>query len=61
MCSGVTINNVHWKLENATLAQDLPNAISNRVEGDEIKVSVDSGTLAVYFCFSELIPLESNL
>ena len=61
ICSGVTINNVHWKLENATLAQDLPNAISNRVENDGIKISVDSGTLAVYFCFSELIPLESNL
>lgn len=55
ICGGVTINNVHWKLENATLAQDLPNAISNRVESSEIKISVGNGTLAVYFCFSELI------
>ncbi len=55
ICSGVTINNVHWALDNATLAQDLPNAISNRVESDDIKISVGNGTLAIYFCFSELI------
>ncbi len=55
LCSGVTIKNVRWELDNATLAQNFPTAVSNRVEGAKIKISVGSGTLAVYFCFSELI------
>ncbi|MBR5913045.1 MAG: thiamine diphosphokinase [Selenomonadaceae bacterium] len=45
---GVTIKNVHWELENATLKQNFPNAVSNRVENEEIKISVSNGTLAVY-------------
>ena len=48
VCEGVTIKNVHWELDGATLRQNFPNAVSNRVESDEIKISVDSGTLAVY-------------
>ena len=48
---GVTIKNVHWELENSTLKQNFPNAISNRVENEEIKISVRSGTLAVYTCY----------
>lgn len=48
ICEGVTIKNVHWELDGATLKQNFPNAISNRVESDEIKISVESGTLAVY-------------
>ena len=51
LCEGVTIKNVHWELENFTLKQNFPNAISNRVENEEIKISVRSGTLAVYFNF----------
>mgnify|MGYP002622752788 CR=1 FL=1 len=51
LCEGVTIKNVHWELENFTLKQNFPNAISNRVENGEIKISVRSGTLAVYFNF----------
>ena len=48
---GVNLKNVHWELENATLKQNFPNAISNRVESAEIKISVQSGTLAVYLNF----------
>lgn len=48
ICEGVTLKNVHWELENATLRQNFPNAVSNRVESDEIKISVSKGTLAVY-------------
>lgn len=54
-CEGVTINNVRWELDNAVLAQSLPNAVSNRVEADSITISIKRGTLAVYFCFGELL------
>ena len=50
-CDGVSINNVHWQLENAKLFQKMPYAVSNRLEGDEIKLSLYSGILAVYFAF----------
>ena len=50
ICEGVTIKNVHWELDGATLRQNFPNAVSNRVESAEIKISVASGTLAVYTC-----------
>lgn len=52
-CAGVTIKNVRWELDGATLTQALPCAVSNRVAGDKISVGVESGTLAVYFCFAE--------
>ena len=48
---GVTLKNVHWELDGATLRQNFPNAVSNRVESDEIKISVSTGTLAVYLNF----------
>ena len=51
VCGGVTLKNAHWKLENATLKQNFPNAVSNRVESDTIKISAAKGTLAVYFSF----------
>ena len=50
-CEGVNLNNVHWQLENKKLLQKIPNAISNRLEGDKIKISLDAGILAVYFAF----------
>lgn len=50
-CEGVTTKNLHWELENATLTQNLPNATSNRADFDKISVSVERGTLAVYFYF----------
>lgn len=52
-CAGVTIKNVRWELDGATLTQALPCAVSNRVAGDKISVGVGRGTLAVYFCFAE--------
>lgn len=52
-CAGVTIKNVRWELDGATLIQALPYAVSNRVAGDKISVGVGRGTLAVYFCFGE--------
>ena len=51
ICEGVTINNVHWQLDNARLFQKFPNAISNRLEDDKIKVNLSAGTLAIYFVF----------
>ena len=53
-CDGVTTKNLHWELENAKLFQNLPNAVSNRAESSEIKISISTGTLAIYFCFEEL-------
>ncbi len=53
ICAGVTTKNLHWELDGATLTQALPNAVSNRVEGDNISVGLRSGTLAVYLCFTE--------
>ncbi len=52
-CQGVTTKNLHWELDGATLTQNFPNATSNRIEHDEIFISVGGGTLAVYLCFDE--------
>lgn len=52
ICEGVTSENLHWELENATLKQNFPNAVSNRVETSKIKISVEAGTLAIYLFFS---------
>ena len=51
VCDGVSIDNVRWQLSDAKLFQKIPNAVSNRLEGEKIKISVRSGTLAVYFAF----------
>ena len=53
ICAGVKIKNVCWELDGATLTQNFPNAVSNRIESDKISVGVERGTLAVYFCFNE--------
>ena len=53
ICAGVTTKNLHWELKGATLTQKFPNAISNRIERDEIFIGVEVGTLAIYFCFAE--------
>ena len=52
-CEGVTTKNLHWELNDATLTQNFPNAVSNRIENDKISISVEHGTLAVYLCFDE--------
>ena len=54
-CEGVNLKNMHWELENAILRQNFPTAISNRVESDEIQISVANGTLAVYLEYFEEI------
>ena len=51
ICAGVTSKNLHWELDNATLQQNFPNAVSNRVESSKIKISVETGTLAIYLFF----------
>lgn len=52
-CDGVTTKNLHWELSSATLNQNFPNAVSNRADAEKIFISVEHGTLAVYFCFVE--------
>lgn len=52
-CEGVTTRNLHWELDGATLTQNFPNAISNRIDDEKISVSVELGTLAIYVCFDE--------
>lgn len=58
ICDGVTTKNLHWELNNAKLFQNLPNAISNRNENAEIKISVETGTLAIYFSFKDFFNAE---
>lgn len=53
ICEGVTTENLHWELNNAELFQNFPNAVSNRIESNKIKIRVESGILAIYFCFEE--------
>ena len=53
ICHGVTIDGVHWKLEAAELRQSQANAVSNRVESNKVKISMNEGILAVYLCFDE--------
>lgn len=51
ICAEVTTKNLHWELDGATLTQNFPNAISNRVDAENFSVSVKRGTLAIYLCF----------
>ena len=53
ICAGVTTKNLHWELDRATLTQTFPNATSNRIDDDKIFLSLERGTLAIYFCFKE--------
>ncbi|MBR3051757.1 MAG: thiamine diphosphokinase [Selenomonadaceae bacterium] len=50
-CEGVKTKNLHWELDGATLTQTFPNAVSNRIEDEKIFLSLERGTLAIYFCF----------
>ena len=47
-CDGVSIDGVHWKLKSASLNQGLPNAISNRIESNEVNIYIEEGKLAIY-------------
>ena len=53
ICTGVNSENLHWELKNSALKQNFPNAVSNRVEVDEIKISVRKGTLAIYTFYGD--------
>ena len=53
ICEGVTIKNVRWELDGATLTQNFPYAVSNRVAGEKISVGIARGTLAIYFSFAQ--------
>ena len=51
ICEGVFIDGVHWPLNFVNLSQNLPNAVSNRVESNKINISIEQGILALYFNF----------
>ena len=58
VCEGVSIDRVRWPLHEATLRQSLPYAVSNVPSdeahaGEPITVSLASGILAVYLCWTE--------
>lgn len=55
VCEGVSIEGVHWPLSDATLRQDDPFAVSNRLTSPDQSVSVRNGKgiLAVYLCWDE--------
>ena len=55
-CLGVSIDNVHWKLDGAMLQRKLPSTVSNRLPKNfdpskkkPISISLLRGTMAVYF------------
>ena len=54
-CNDVTIDSVYWPLTGATLRQNEPYAISNRLSSRDNSVTVKngSGTLALYLCRDE--------
>ena len=56
VCSGVSIDGVHWPLNNATLQQNEPYAVSNRLSSPNhcIAVKNSDGILALYLCWDEL-------
>ena len=49
-CEGVTIENVKWPLDDVSLVQSLPWAVSNLPEG-KASVRLSSGVLGVYAAF----------
>ncbi len=55
ICEGVSIDGVHWPLSGATLRQDDPYAVSNRLSSSDQSISVRNGKgiLAVYLYWDE--------
>ena len=47
---GVTLQGVHYPLENAVLGCDFPLGVSNHIEGDRATVTVEQGTLLILQC-----------
>ena len=54
-CNDVTIDGVYWPLTGATLRQNEPYAISNRLSSHDNRVTVKNGngTLTLYLCRDE--------
>ena len=52
-CTGVTSAGLYWPLTDAILHQSYPDAVSNVPVEDSIHISIDKGTLAVYFVWDE--------
>ena len=55
VCSGVSIDGVHWPLTGATLRQHEPYAISNRLSSSDHRIAIKNGKgiLALYLCWDE--------
>ena len=55
VCKSITSSGVRWPLQDATLRQNQPGGISNRLaEGSRsLKVCLGSGCLGIYFCWNE--------
>lgn len=49
VCEGVTIENLKYCVENIRLTNDFPLGVSNEFTGKTAKISVKSGTIAVYY------------
>lgn len=49
----VKLTGVHWPLNNALLEQHLPYAVSNRLAGKKITLSIGQGILGIYICWNE--------
>jgi thiamine pyrophosphokinase len=52
VCKGVALRGTKWELDDATLLQGRPCAISNVPLQDHLTVEVKEGVLGVYCCFA---------
>lgn len=54
-CKGVTMQNVYWPLDSATLTQEQTYAVSNELTdiNNKVTLSLKKGILGFYCCFSE--------
>jgi len=55
VCDGVTSQGVLWPLEKASLSQQMPSAISNKLakESQTWEIALHKGILGVYICLTE--------
>lgn len=56
VCEGVTISNLRYCTENIRLTNDFPLGVSNEFTGKAAKISVKSGTVAVYYTTQRVVP-----
>lgn len=52
-CTGINLTGTRWRLCDATLSQNCPNAVSNRLSSKEenFSLSLKAGCLALYICW----------